>query len=151
MATLNFESIPGLTIAGTVNVVEGIPPMPQPNVPPTGVLSHIRTDQPFQFDFNWSQSGWLSCLICGTYQVEICFEECGSGEFSPSPASMNVAMQHGNGTSYNTSLSYAAGSVPAGHYKVIACLILLDNAGNPAPVAGFVDLGLIKFYEYQHC
>jgi len=149
---LNFESISGLTIAGNVTVVEGIPSgIPQPHVPPTGVLTHIRTDQPFQFDFNWSQTGWLSCLICGTYEVEICFEECGAGEFSPSPASTTVPVTYGSGAAYSASLNFGAGSVPEGTYRVVGCLTLKDNMGNPVPVAGFEDLGLIKFYEYHHC
>lgn len=148
---LNFESIQGLTIAGNVTVVEDPAGFPQPHIAPTGVLTHIRTDQDFQFDFSWTQTGWLSCLICGQYEIEVCFEKCGAGEFSPTPASKLVPLTPGSGATYNASINFLAGDVPPGTYRVVACLILKDNMGNPAPVAGFEDLGLIKFYEFHHC
>lgn len=153
MLPLNVEHIAGLAINGNVSLVESTPsnvPFPT-NTTPTGNLQHIRCDQDFQFDFNWSQTGWIGCILCGQYKIDVCFEKWNVGEFSPTPNSKIVATQHGSSVNYSESINFNAGSVPPGVYGVVACITLCDAMGNPLPVAGFVDFGKVKFYDYKHC
>ena len=153
MTNLKVEHISGLAISGTVDIVESIPansPFPV-NTSPTGNLCHIRCDQDFQFDFEWEQTGWIGCILCGNYKIEVCFEQWNVGEFSPTPSIVQVPTQYGHTSNYSASIPFNAGSVPPGIYGIVACIILCDKYGNPMPVAGFVDLGKVKFYDYKDC
>ena len=127
MGPLNFESISGLAVTGNVNLIEGTSNLP---VPSPNSIVHIRTDQDVMLHFSWTQTGWLSCLICGTWCIDVCFEECGEGEFSPKAASVNIATKYGNGQSYTASITFPANSIPKGFYKIIPCLTLKDQNGN---------------------
>ena len=153
MPNLKVEHIAGIAINGTVDLVESNPTLnPSPiNTTPTGNLCHVRCDQDFQFDFNWNQLGWIGCILCGNYKIEVCFEQWCAGEFSPTPNSVLVPTSHGTNVAYSASLNFLANSVPAGVYGIVACITLLDPMGNPQPVAGFVDLGKVKFYDYKKC
>lgn len=153
MQNLVVEHISGLAINGTVDIVESnpsIPPFPV-NTYPTGNLQHIRCDQDFQFDFDWTQTGWIGCVLCGKYKIEVCFEQWNDGEFSPTPSGVAVTTQHGHTVNYTASIPFSANSVPPGVYGIVACITLCDEMGNPMPVAGFVDLGKVKFYDYKGC
>lgn len=116
--------------------------------------SHIiRADDHWAVQFNWSLKGQLASCICGTWCLRVHLESIGSGpELSLfADKDIEVPLDPCGDGNYSYAFRVPAGTVSGEGcgptYKVVATLTYRTPCGRPGPIAGFVDLGLVQFYE----
>ena len=125
---------------------EEVPHLQSPN-------SQVNTNRLIQFDqawavqFNWTVSGSLACLLdCGYWNCSVIFEYMGGGETSFKPEAITQDLGT-PGQLYNSTIEIKPKSLKPGVYRVICCVQYCYEDGNPGPICGFDDKGLIKIYE----
>ena len=112
----------------------------------------VRADQPCHIHVEWEVSGIAVPVTVGTWHVDSYFESIGPG------AEMNVYGPHHlmslvpGQTKYATTIEIPAGRVPVepNHstpYKVVVTVVFQTPAGIPGPMAGFVELPVLQFYN----
>jgi hypothetical protein len=150
MPRLDFEEVlPRFSINGSVQLVEG----PSTAEWPEDRLETdlIQLDQPWTVWFRFRTRGDLCEVLCGRWKCCVILEEMGAGESSlPNPCA--EIEFNGGPDFYVTSVQVPPRSIREGVYRVIATLRLYGpsrhgRSGRPGPVAAFVDLGLVQFYE----
>lgn len=130
-------------IKGNVHLHEGISQGGLPNVPPVNI---IQTDQNLYAHFTWRQTGFLSKMLSGRWQLRIFFELMGAGEAAnPAPRYVNFVQQEGY--NYHAFINVPAGSLREGIYKVFATVQLEGLKGNPTPIAAYEEIGVLQVYN----
>lgn len=113
--------------------------------------SLIQSEQAVTFGFRWDVKGCLVPLLkCSKWKIEVQLERWGSKEFDL--AALGYGTKYVNyvprsGYTYTESITVPANTIPDGVYEVVGLITLYDNNNNPLPVAGFAELGKIRFYE----
>ncbi len=144
MPKLNFEeSLDRFTIRGWVGMWEGPSTEEWPATPPSDI---IQLDQSWNVWFWFETIGDLCNIMCGEWKLQVLLEKMGGGETDVSP-SKTIKCVCGSHT-YIDHIHVPARTIKEeGVYRVIATVRLFGPAGRPGPVAAFVDLGLVQFYE----
>jgi hypothetical protein len=108
----------------------------------------IQVEQGLHFHFKWSVSGPLVPILRNDlkWKVQVFLEKWGESETPVSPAA-TVNFNSAAGFQYNTLVNIPANTLNEGVYDVVAVIRLYTAAGNPLPVAGFVEMGKIQMYE----
>lgn len=111
----------------------------------------IRTNQDWEVRTKIKLAGPLSQFIGGNWHVHVRLESMGpGGEHSFFDVDSNVAIPEADDT-YEQVLNVQAGAVSAAHdgtpYRVVVVVTYKGPLGNPGPIAGMVDLGLVMFYN----
>lgn len=141
-----FEvELPANVLSGTVGAE-----LHEIGEPSTRILD-INDDA--EIDVNWSLTGWMQRMVCGSWEVDAYFESIGEGkEFElEGPQAMPVDPT-GNGQ-YKTSIKLPAGTIQTAPdetdilYKVTVSVTYKDPGGRPGPIAGFVELPMVQFYK----
>ncbi|MBX3061545.1 MAG: hypothetical protein U0528_04095 [Anaerolineae bacterium] len=125
---------------------------PGPQYPPSNT---IRTDQDWGVTVKWKMSGALTAWLNANFQIRVFLERMGPGADIALPmVTVNTlstpllgfpASPH---REYAENVNVAAGAIGEGVYRVVVVLHLFDNGlGNPTPIAGFVDCGLIYVFR----
>ena len=149
-----------LRIKGTCKIIEknstsGFEEVPEMQYPAiyTNTNRMIQYDQFWDIIFNWRVDGLFACLLdCGYWKCNVLFEQMGGGEtrFNPEAITQDLGRP---GHEYRTQVEIPPHSLRPGVYRVICCLQYYFKNGNPGPIAGFHDLGLVKVFhdkkEYQ--
>ena len=149
MAATAFE-ISGLspgTVTGTCELFEGASALGQAEVPTvgSGFASNnlLQADQDLIVRVIWNSippdAGFL---LGGTWRLEVVAEQVGGGVATQSiPPVVPVvgALQR--------DLIFPTPTLAVGYHRIIMSMQWFDFAGNPGPLAGFVDLGVIKVYQ----
>jgi hypothetical protein len=108
--------------------------------------SVIRVDEVTQFTFNWAATGsLLPWFNSSQMKFDVFFEQMGPGEaVIGGSTSATVLLSAGTGI-----ISLGAGSVPSGLYRIVVRMMLLPPAPftTPTQICGFVDLGLVEYYD----
>ncbi|MBX3062281.1 MAG: hypothetical protein U0528_03035 [Anaerolineae bacterium] len=125
---------------------------PGPQYAPTNT---IRTDQNWGVTVKWKMSGALTAWLNANFQIRVFLERMGPGADIALPAlsvnTLSEPLQNFPAAPYREyaqNVDVAAGAIGEGVYRVIVVLHLFDNGlGNPTPVAGFVDCGLIYIFR----
>lgn len=113
----------------------------------------IRVDNDWSVNFNWSLQGPLASCICGTWCLRVHLESIGPG---PELAlfedkDIEIPLNPCGDGNYTYKFHVPAGTVSGEGcgptYKVVATLTYRTPCDRPGPIAGFVDLGLVQFYE----
>jgi hypothetical protein len=143
MPVLNFEEVlPAFNINGQVGLFEGPSLQGWPAAPQN--QDFIQTDQPWVVCTQFQTTGLLCPLLTGNHwKFCLLLEKMGGGEINLNPC---VQMQYQPGNAF-ACIPVQAGQVPEGTYRIIATLRLYSPNNNPGPVAAFVDLGLVQFYN----
>ena len=115
----------------------------------------MNEDQGLNIGFKWTQDGPL-CIGLSTdlyWQVELLFEAVGVSEFElPDQHRVHeisyVAAPH----TYNATFTIPSDLIVPGVYRLVAMINMRHKNPPPPfdsymPVAGFVDFGLVQFYE----
>jgi hypothetical protein len=137
MAILFEELLPLFGLSGNAVASES-PPI-------NGPSNIIRTTEGWQVDINWTTTGALNNVMCGQWKISVLLEQMGGGEFNLGGGNVTeplVSAPH----AYHKTISFAAGSVPAGLYRASVIMTMDGPLGAPAPIAGFEDLGMLQFY-----
>jgi hypothetical protein len=144
MPKLKFEeAFDRFSIKGWVGMWEGPSTEDWPEqTPPSDI---IQLDQSWNIWFWFRTTGDLCNIMCGKWKLQILLEKMGGGEtnFSPTEIVDCVCGPH----TYIKNIHVPPRKVGEGVYRVIATVRLFGPGGHPGPVAAFVDLGLVQFYE----
>lgn len=134
------ENLPGFVIPGTATATVT-------EVGGTAPIFCIKTSQAWGVNVTWQTGGPLTPFMAGDFHVTVYLEKMGSGESTDLPA-LSVPLVAVDPHTYNASLSFAAGSVPDGAYKVAVTVTMHGPAPGfvPGPVAGVGDGPLLQFY-----
>jgi hypothetical protein len=111
-----------------------------------GPANIIRTTEGWQVDVKWTTTGWLNNIMCGQWKISVLLEKMGGGEFNLAGGNVNVPFVSAP-HAYSTTISFGAGSVPAGLYRASVVITMEGPLGTPGPVAGYEDLGMLQFYN----
>ncbi len=124
---------------------EEVPDIPWPRqYGPTNQV--IQDDQSFAIMFNWTVYGPLACLLdCGYWKCTVMFEQMGGHETHFEP--YEIVPDRGiDGHRYTGMVEVRHHSLRPGVYRVITCLQWCFKNGNPGPITGFHDKGMLKIY-----
>jgi len=147
MPTGNLEvSLPepylGGGISAEVYEVEG--------ATPTNI---IRTDQEWGVRIRWQLEGSLAEFICGTWCVHLRMESMGPGEELIFDASPEIPLDPCGDGEYSYDFRVPPGTVKDEHcsipYKPVVTVSYRTACHRPGPMAGFVELPLVQFYDAE--
>jgi len=120
----------------------------EPGEPPTRIFD---INDLVEVDCQWTLTGSLSRMICGTWTCDLYMESMGKGEeFEIEGCEM--PLDPGGSGSYSCKIKIPPGRVhPAPDetdipYKMVVSVTYKDPRGRPGPIAGFVELPLTQFY-----
>ena len=144
---LDFEEIlPLFSVAPSENTVfEGPAPVPFPDATPVPVTS-IRIDQQWGVRFKWETQGNLNWLMAGTWELTVYLERMGGGEFNLPGGTKNIAFVSAPNT-YTEDLTFPAGSVPEGAYRIVTTVTMKGPSGFRGPIGAIGDGPVIQFYK----
>jgi hypothetical protein len=118
---------------------------------PTNV---IRRSDPFEVRCRWFVDGPLAPALGGQWRVELLGEGQGPAiEIEvPAPALIALDGRTGPGSPYTTTFNIPANSVnllgrPQAVLDLTVALTYIDVAGNPGPIAAFVDLDTVMVFQ----
>lgn len=100
---------------------------------------------------DWTLTGSLARMICGTWQVDLYLESIGKGEEFEIEG-CTVDLSSSNNGQYTCTIPIRAGTIQpaAGEtdiaYKMVVSVTYKDRGGRPGPIAGFVELPMVQFY-----
>ena len=115
----------------------------------------IDTDQAWGVKVDWEMHGILAKFLHATFELRILLESIGPGAELALPASvvevdsLSAPWVAGQRV-YSRKITIAAGTVPAGAYKLVTLLQLYDHANpgaKPYPVAGMVEGPIVNFFN----
>ncbi len=152
MPALNFENVissvvGNFNVSGEVHLHEGQSTQDLPAVFNTPPVNTIQTDQALYVHFRWKQIGWLSCMLNGSWQLNVFFELMGAGETPANPASVVVPFTPVDGQKYSAFITMPPNSMKPGVYRVVGRLMLNSPSGQKTPLAAFADIGMIQVYD----
>jgi hypothetical protein len=123
-----------------------------PIFPPTNV---IRSDQAWGVRVDWEVHGPLVEWLDAEFRISVFLESIGTGpeynlpQVNVSTLSIPVVVDGlGNKSrTYTQNIDVAPGQVQPGIYKIATALQLFEKAtGNPTPVAGLYEGGLVHIF-----
>ena len=130
-STAGFEEVPEVNNPNGRTVTNGM----------------IQADQPWGVQLRWRTQGIFACFLAGgLWKAQLMFEKMGVGEtnFTVETTTPDLGSA---ATVYNTDLQIRPGQLAPGVYRVVICLQYYFNTGNPGPIAGYIDGGMIKVYQ----
>lgn len=114
----------------------------------------IRSDQQWGIKVEWEVEGPLVEWLDANFHITAHLESIGVGpEFTLPPVQVHTLSVPVNGGAtatrhYEQNIDIAPGDIPAGVYKLVTTLQLFEAAtGNPTPVAGFVESGMVQVFN----
>jgi hypothetical protein len=141
---INITPITGqITIADIIEVG---------GVAPTNV---INASQGFDAHLEWELCGAMVGILGGNWHVRLLLESMGPDpeHVLPTPVGKTVPLSSGvpcptnpNCTCWTTNINVGAQGVAPGTYKPVIALTYVDTNGNPGPIAGFAELGMVQIY-----
>ena len=125
------------------------------NVTRLEISQLIDTDQAWGVKVDWEMHGILAKFLNATFELRILLESIGPGAELALPATVVEvdtlsAPWVGGQRVYSRKITIAAGTVPAGAYKLVTLLQLYDHANpgaKPYPVAGMVEGPIVNFFN----
>lgn len=143
-----------LRVAGNARILEGQStagfreePYIQPPNRQGSTNRVIQSDQLWAVEVNWQVDGLFACLLdCGYWKCKLYFEQMGGRETSFSPEAITQDLGR-PGQRYRGQIDVQPYALKPGVYQVIVCLQYCFENGNPGPIVGFEDVGLVKIYE----
>jgi len=148
--SLKFEeTFPYFDLNGAVCLVEGNendhPSFPGNTYSPC----LIQCDQGFCLHIKWHTEGKMLPFLTGKWKIDIIAEQWGKGETClPEPYNHKHVEWDCNGH-YHAKIKVPPNTMEPGMYKFAVCITMCSpcDKGTPAPVAGFTELPMIKFYK----
>jgi hypothetical protein len=120
-------------------------------VAPTNI---IQIDDDWLVRIKWALEGTLKSMVCGTWCLHVDLESIGKGpELSLPDDSYEIEVPLnpcGDGY-YSYDFLVKKGVVTARHcstpYKLVTTITYKNACGRPGPMAGFVEGGILQFYN----
>jgi hypothetical protein len=113
--------------------------------------SIIRVDQDWGVKIRWDLKGSLAPYICGKWCIHLRLESLGPGRELLFNAPRKIPLNPcGNGT-YYLNFRVKRGTIKPHHcsipYKPVVTLTYETVCHKPGPIAGFVELPIMQFYD----
>jgi hypothetical protein len=145
MSKGNFEvSLPQLYLGGEINaeVYE------KEGAKPTAI---IRSDQEWGVKIHWDLKGSLVPFICGEWCIHLRLESMGPGPELKLDARREIPLDPCCNGEYYYDFCVEPGKIRAEHcsipYKPVVTVTYYTACHKPGPIAGFVELPILQFYE----
>lgn len=145
MASSKIEvSLSNPALAGTINAelyeVGG--------ASPTTIIDY---DQDWGITLDWQLTGSLVPFVCGTWCISLFFESIGNGPEFDLHHDHEIKLDPCNGGKYHYDFKVRKGTVKKEHcgrpYKLVVAIVYETECHRPGPMAGFVELPMIQFYD----
>lgn len=114
----------------------------------------IRIDQDWRVSIDWELNGSLKSMICGTWCLHLHLESIGRGSELdlPDPAGeIEVPLDPCGYGKYHYDFVVRAGTVKPEHcstpFKLVTTVVYKNACDRPGPMAGFVEGGILQFYD----
>lgn len=110
----------------------------------------------WEVQVDWTLSGYLSRMICGSWALDVYLESIGPGdelELPQDPDDRDIPLDPTGSGKYSATFHVPADfvkPVPGETdiaYKMVVSLTYKDVGGRPGPLAGFVELPMVQFYQ----
>ena len=119
-----------------------------------GLPNIVRVSETFSIDASWYIDGTFAPLLGGTWYLQATFQSADDvqGEFFQPvpPIAVTLDGRTGSATPYTASIPLTGTFNLNGHdsqvYDVSVTLNYHDQAGNPGPMAAFVDMDKLMVY-----
>jgi hypothetical protein len=121
----------------------------EPIEPPTRIFD---INDLVQVDCEWTLTGSIARMICGSWQCDLFLESIGQGEEFEIEG-CTVPLDPGGTGEYSCTIQIPPGRIQPVPpetdilYKLVVSLTYKDPKGKPGPIAGFVSLPLVQFYR----
>lgn len=135
--------VPEYLLHGTIGAEASEPGEAPTNIFDINDLVEVKVD--------WTLTGSLARMICGTWQCDLYLESIGKGE-EFEVEGCTVPLNSGSNGQYHCVIQIPAGRVhPAPGetdiaYKMVVSVTYKDPGGRPGPIAGFVELPIVQYY-----
>ena len=113
----------------------------------------IRSDKTWSIKVHWHLYGALRKCLCGEWCLQVYLESIGPGKEFVLPGASDVRIPLdpcGNGH-YEHEFAFRPGTITPEYcavpYKVVVGLTYRTPCDEPGPIAGFVELPTIQFFE----
>lgn len=109
----------------------------------------IRTDQEWGVKINWELKGSLAEYICGEWCIRVCLESIGHGP--ERNWEYRIPLDPCGNGNYYYDFKFKPGDITADYcstpYKPVVTVTYNSVCHVPGPIAGFVELPILQFYE----
>ena len=115
--------------------------------------NHIRTTQDWGVQVDWDTFGPLAGFWSAEFHLQAFVEGMGTAAEMDSPPVVEDTLVAGSlvgpgHRKYRKKIEFAAGSLPAGVYKVVVLVQMYQAGGAPAyPIVASVDLPLVTLFD----
>lgn len=146
MPTGEFEvEFPSTLLSGTISA-----DVHEVNEPPSHI---IDINDPWIVDIDWTLSGSVLPMVNGTWCIDGYMESMGPGtDFELPNEPPDIPLNPSNGV-YHAQFQVPAGTVPPfpgetdAVYKLVVTVTYRNTLGVPGPIAGFVEIPMLHFYQ----
>ena len=114
----------------------------------------IRTNEDWYVDIKWELTGSIVPMLCGEWCIHLLMESIGPGEelkLHDYDNPYNIHLNPCGDGKYHTHLDVKKGTVKPEHcstpYKLVVAITYLTECHKPGPIAGFVELPMVQFYD----
>ena len=111
----------------------------------------IDFDQNWGVNIKWELNGSLTPFVCGTWHLSLFFESIGSGPEFDLCCDHTIPLDPCGDGKYAYDFKVKKGTVKKEHcgrpYKLVVALTYKTKCGKPGPMAGFIELPMIQFYD----
>jgi hypothetical protein len=104
-----------------------------------------------EVDCEWTLTGSMARMICGTWQCDLSLESIGPGD-EITIKGCTVPLDPGGSGTYSCKIKIPPGTIkpvpPETNivYKMVVSATYKDPKGRPGPIIGFVELPTVTFY-----
>jgi len=111
----------------------------------------VRTDQDWGVKIRWDLKGSMAPFICGEWCVHLRLESLGTGPEITLGTSKRIPLDPCGKGEYKLDFRVKRGKIEGKHcsipYKPVVTLTYYTACNKPGPIAGFVELPILLFYE----
>jgi len=132
-----------LSMSGASNATGSVVVFEPSSSSPTNIFD---TNKDWSARVQWQATIHMSG---GTWRVSLHLASLVPGaNLALTGAALTVPVVPGPGpVSYSEETKIAAGTVPAGTYRLVILIDYIDENGKPGPIAGFIEGPILQFYD----
>lgn len=110
----------------------------------------IRRNQTCRLRTNWHINGLLALGLGGSWTVKAFLESMGPGaevQVGSETIPLSAGTPSADRKDFKSEIVVAAGSMPAGVYKLVVAITYTEPGGTPGPLAAYQEGPILQFFE----